>query len=75
MAKEGCWMRVMEVNRKGWTAQCMDITGRSLQGDGKEGEEVVHTTLQPPQRALTTVVYNPRGIDDLWLQVKHNGRT
>lgn len=31
-------MRVMEVNRKGWTAQCVDITGRSLQGDGKEGE-------------------------------------
>lgn len=43
----------MEVNRKGWTAQCVDIRGRSLQGDGKEGEVVVHTTLQPPQRALT----------------------
>lgn len=80
-------MRVMEVNRKGWTAQCMGITGRSLQGDGKEGEVVEHTTLQPPQRALTSwwprfFLYNPWGISDfllkynyLWFRVKHNGRT
>lgn len=38
-------MRVMEANRKGWTAQCMDITDRSLQGDVEEGEEVVHSSL------------------------------
>lgn len=68
-------MGVMEVNRKGWTAQCMDITGRSLQGDGKEGEEAVHAALQAPQRALTMVVCHPRGINNLWLQVKRNGRT
>lgn len=72
----------MEVNRKGWTAQCMDITERSLQGDGEEGEVVVHSTLQPPQRALTWwwprfFVYNPLGIkhsilkyNHFWLKVK-----
>lgn len=35
--KEGGWMRVMEVNRKGWTAWCMDITRRGLRGAGEEG--------------------------------------
>lgn len=35
--KEGGWMRVMEVNRKGWTARCMDITGRGLRGCREEG--------------------------------------
>lgn len=33
-------MRVMEVNRKGWTACCMDITRMGLRGAGEE-EEVV----------------------------------
>lgn len=35
--KEGGWMRVMEVNRKGWTAWCMDITRMGLRGAGEEG--------------------------------------
>lgn len=30
-------MRVMEVNRKGWTAWCMDITRRGLRGAKEEG--------------------------------------
>lgn len=30
-------MRVMEVNRKGWTAWCMDITRMGLRGAGEEG--------------------------------------
>ena len=46
--KEGGWMRVMEVNRKGWIAWCMDITCMGLGGVGKEGGlelgvGVVHT--------------------------------
>lgn len=77
----------MEANRKGWTAQRMDITDRSLHGDVEEGEEVVHSILQPPQRARTSwwprfFVYNPAGIEDsnfkynpFRLKVKQNGRT
>lgn len=30
--KEGGWMGVMQVNRKGWTAWCMDITQMGLLG-------------------------------------------
>lgn len=46
--KEGGWMRVMEVNGKGWTAQCMDITRMGLRGVGKEGgRRGVHTAPQP----------------------------
>lgn len=30
-------MRVMEVNRKGWTAWCMDITCMGLRGVREEG--------------------------------------
>lgn len=65
----------------------MDITDRSLQRDVEEGEEVVHFTLQHPQRALTSwwprfFVYNPVGIEDsnfkynhFRFKVKQNGRT
>lgn len=35
--KEGGWTRVMGVNRKGWTAWCMDITCMGLRGVGEEG--------------------------------------
>lgn len=36
-AMEGGWMRVMEVNGKGWTARCLDITHRGLRGAREEG--------------------------------------
>lgn len=69
-------MRVMEVNRKGWTAWCMDITCMGLrgvreEGGGGEGLEGgvagVHTAPQlhkgPLTSWLTTVLfYNPSGI-------------
>lgn len=34
--KEGGWMGVMEVNRKGWTARCMDITRMEIIGAAEE---------------------------------------
>ncbi len=42
--KEGGWMRVMEVNRKGWTARCMDITRMGLQRSwgGRRGVRTAH---------------------------------
>lgn len=43
--KEGGWMRVMEVNRKGWTAWCMDITHMGLRGarGGRRGSTPLHS--------------------------------
>lgn len=35
--KEGDWMSVMEVNRKGWTAWCMDITRMGFREAMEEG--------------------------------------
>lgn len=63
-------MGVMEVNRKGWTAQRVDITGRSLQGEGKEGELVVHTTLQPLAKVPAL---QPRGISHPLLKYRYLG--
>lgn len=52
--KEGGLMGVMEVNRKGWTARCMDITHMGLKrrrkGRKEEEEEEVSTLLHSPTK-------------------------
>ena len=54
--KEGGWMRVMEVNRKGWTAGCMDITSlhgpRRFAGEGRRGVRAHRSTAS--QRTPTS---------------------
>lgn len=69
--KEGGWMRVMEVNRKGWTAWCMDITHMGLRGAGEGGGGPHRSTA--PQRTLTSwlatvlsVTHQPRLQEDGW---------
>ena len=78
--KEGGWMRVMEVNRKGWTAWCMDITRMGLRGagwrmEGRRGGGGTPHRSTASQRTLTswlaTVRFYNQGLGGGWVVLKY----
>lgn len=57
--KAGGWMSVMEVNRKGWTAWCMDITRIGLREAMEKGGGPTVSQRMLTSWLATVLFYNP----------------